>query len=670
MKPDEVTPSIYLECGAKRGRKSPALRVVEQAQKRALTESIVATIESERVEFGKDDTGKKTFVAIFPRKEKEPYSIDISYMLDFPGLKDMFSSWFLIWGRVNAQVTRQNCSYLLRSHWFRYLKQSGFFLITVSEIDEQFLIGFNQWLHGRSNLNETGLQEKQSFHPNTIRKALGALRWLFAVSPQMRYLAERMPVGPRGAARKTNPTEVLTQAQLAAVWVAAEKETLAIRDRWKRRQLLLEQGRKALAVGEGLVVGPYKPTAKSDTNLAICLAILENTYPKLIPNLKDIKKNHRLLGDTVDHAFTLPVISSYFYPSPRDLVPLVLLISLATAFNPETVLKLTWKNIDRNVDRLSASCVAFYLSEKHDDESNQFAESSPAEPLLKVKGDKPRAKRQLLRLLDPTAADPSQASLNVVFDLLSDMTAKIRPFVAQEHADRLFVFVPARGTIRIPKGFGMRSSDTAADAGWGDNLLNFVETNKLAPFTLSTLRASLLDFVQLVNGGDLEKAREAGNHSSRVITWTHYTSDLVRSLLKEATGEILLTRDRWIATRGVVDPRITEAKADKGCATPGFGCMDPFASPRFNQKAGRLCDAFGECPDCPLVICSPGNPIDVAWWEALQRAIYRSVSTMTANMWQERWAPVASANKSLIALVSPEVINKAHRYRVELPNVG
>jgi len=43
---------------------------------------------------------------------------------------------------------------------------------------------------------------------------------------------------------------------------------------------------------------------------------------------------------------------------------------------------------------------------------------------------------------------------------------------------------------------------------------------------------------------------------------------------------------------------------------------------------------------------------------------------MTANMWQERWAPIAADLNALILLVPDEILNESRRFRVELPNVG
>jgi hypothetical protein len=57
-------------------------------------------------------------------------------------------------------------------------------------------------------------------------------------------------------------------------------------------------------------------------------------------------------------------------------------------------------------------------------------------------------------------------------------------------------------------------------------------------------------------------------------------------------------------------------------------------------------------------------------YEALRRAIYRSVATMTAPMWMLRWAPVVAALDALLSNVPPAVLEKSRQLVVELPAVG
>jgi hypothetical protein len=355
-------------------------------------------------------------------------------------------------------------------------------------------------------------------------------------------------------------------------------------------------------------------------------------------------------------------------------VPLTLSISLATVFNPHTVLKLCWRNIDRNVDRFgngrtSVQFDAGEADEISEDDEDQAELEDSGEALTKIVGDKPRARRNLVRLLDPEASATNQVSLNLVLDLLSAMTARVRPHIEDkdQFGDRVFVFVIKRGKKRA-RGFDLDAS--RSDIGWSHALRSFISDNGLPDFTLKTIRATLLDYVQLFRRGDLLAAQEVGNHSNRVITWTHYTSSLVKKLLQESVGETMLVRERWIRSDGLIDPRKFGRWTDKGCATPGWVCLDPFDSPRPNQKKNSLCTAYGECPDCPLAAARPKSSKNVMLYEALRRAIYRSVSRVTPAVWQQRWAPVVAALNALLELVPPKVLDESRTITIELPDVG
>jgi hypothetical protein len=343
-------------------------------------------------------------------------------------------------------------------------------------------------------------------------------------------------------------------------------------------------------------------------------------------------------------------------------------------FNPNTVLELEWKNIDRNVDRIGEGrpAIRFDVGGEHENQgAAEAGDPYDAAPLTKVTGNKPRARDQLVRLLDPDASGVHQVSLNLVLDLVGEMTARIRLHVlgGGEYADHLFLYIQ-QARAKRPRGFGSGKLGASTARVWQNGLKNFITDNNLPNFTLKTIRATLLDYVQLVNRGDLEAARAVGNHRSQVTTWTHYTSSLVKRLLQEATGETLLVRERWLNSEGDIDPRLFQQWTNKGCATPGFHCLDPFDSPRPNQKNGRLCAAYGECPDCPLSAAVPNDPRNVMLYEALRRAIYRSVSTMTAPMWKLRWAPVVVALDALLSSVPPALLEKSRQIAVELPSVG
>lgn len=655
----------------KKTRTNRAQQVVEAARRRNAEQANVQNLPSTRVEHGTAD-GKPTLTLVFPKKGGgEPHRLEVSFLLEFPRLTYFFAEALLKAMKANGIMTRIEFAKNLRRYWFSYLGERGYKNLGPEDLDEQTLTGFNTWL------KEARKADGNALHPKTIVGRLGALRRALGAS-SMPHLVDLMPRGPRGGHRKLTPTEVLQFDQLLAVMAAAEKEVLALRDDWEKGQSILKRGRELLSNGAVLVKSRYRQgvLVVEESNLAVALAMIDQRYSGVIPDRTVISADNLLLGDTIQYGIGTTKMTRYFYANGRDLVPLALCIAIATVFNPNTILDLNWKNIDRNVDPLSNGrrVVQFDVMEKTDkvDSPMETEASNAAEsPLAKITGDKPRAGRQLVRLLDPDASGVNQVSLNMVLDLLIAMTERIRPFVIEpeKYGDRIFLYVQTRREKRA-KGFGGDSFYACGDEVWKKAIAEFIRDHNLPEFTLKTIRATMLDYVQLFNRGDLEAARQVGNHTSRIITWTHYTSDLVKRMLKEATGETLLVRERWLDSGGKIDPRKHREWTIKGCATPGWICLDPFDSPRPNQKEGRLCNAYGECPDCPLSAARPVNPRNVMLYEALRRAIYRSITRVTAPVWRDRWAPVVAALDGLLANVSAQVLQESRRLTVELPDIG
>lgn len=652
-----------------KARKSRAQQIVSRAKREGAAQGNVENLPTTRLERGALD-GRPTLTAIFPVSGGvEPDRVDLSFLLEFDGLTDFFADAILRWAKPLKNISRIGGVNNLRTRWFTYLVDKGLVELVPSQLDEQVMVGFKVWLHKKQKE-----ADGEPLHPTTIGRALATLRAVLRKAPGAGQWLDMVPAGPRGAARKTNPTEVLQFDQLLQVMTSVEAEVRVLRDRWEAGQRLLTLGRSRLAQEHKLCPNPRRrEEARSEANIALALAMLNHLYAGLIPDNVVIGRDHPLLAATIRGTVGSEGVNGYFYASARDLVPLVLSIAIATAFNPDTVLNLCWRKIDRNVDRMGNGRMAVQFDARDEQEGEDGASESVTKgtQLVKVTGDKPRAKRQLVRLLDPQASSPDEVSLNLVLDLLSQMTARIRPQVIDpgQYSDRVFLFVQEKLQKR-PKGFGTSSILASSDAAWQHALRRFISENQLPAFTLKTIRATLIDYTQLFNRGDLDAARQVGNHSSRLTTWTHYTSNLVKRLLQEATGETLLVRERWLQTDGDLDPRKFREWTDKGCATPGWTCLDPFESPRHNQRKGRLCTAYGECPDCPLAAARPNNARNVMLYEALRRAIYRSVTCITASTWRDRWAPVVAALDGLLARVPAAVLQESRMLSVELPDVG
>jgi hypothetical protein len=614
----------------RKGKKpSSAASNVAQAKAKMEQDGKIGSIAQTRAEQGVDaKTGEPTLTAIFPRKGgREPHLLDLSFLLAFPNLQPMFTEAFLCWGAVLSPSTRRTCRGNLRRYFFSYLQSDWSKVLHPGDIDDELLAGFRDNL-----LNKPGGRGK-TLHPTTAGGALGALRTVLEaliIGPWARAanrIAERVPSGPAGAERKTVPTEVLGLEPLLAILGAAEQEVLAIEQRFAKARLLLAEGRTRLQDPGRLT----NNTRADYRDFAVCLAAVDEACPGVIPNLNVLNDRLPALGSAIQFTHGQGEIGSHFYPSARDMVSFALLLTVATVFNPDTILSLNWQEIDLDKDQAGTPAIE----------------------------------------IDPDAAVSSRLSLKQMLVCLREITSRIRPHLAQEHADRLFVYVQQNGAKR-PKGFGAdgeRSRSESADVVWRWALKNFIKDNKLPPFTLGQLRPTILDLVQFMDGS-LESARKVGNHGSPATTWTHYTSGGVRARYRERIGQVIVLRERWLQTGGVIDPRRLAPGQDKGAATPGFSCLDPFDSQRPNQQPGRLCKDYGGCPSCPMAAAHPGDPLCVGYYTALEAAIYRSQGAMSARTWIERWTPVLADLASLRAWIPPDVLEASREISIRLPNVG
>jgi hypothetical protein len=586
-------------------------------------------------------TGAPALIAIFPSSKGEiPNRNDISFLLDFPSLKPMFEYAFIMAGATLAPSSRSEMFRTIRRGFLAYLRDFKLEHIHPSDIGDEVLVGFREWLLNPSS--------GKPLHPKTVGKALGVVRTsLEAVEDgqwvaEARRIAERVPFGVVGVRRSLQPTEVLSLDSLLQIMYSAEKEVLEIQARWDRGRQLIGEGRERLASP----IRQLQNTMNDYADLAICLAEIDSIFPNIVPDLDSIAKENKRLANAIVHIHTQRKVSSFFQPTPRDLVPFVILLTICTVFNPDTVLTLEWSCINRNLDRAG----------------------TPAVEIVGVKG---RASSDLVRLLDPASSVSQSLSLHRLLDCLNEICARIRPMVNKEHKDRVFIYVP-EGRSKSPCSFGSYrgGNDVASgDITWRYNLKRFIDTNQLSHFSLGQLRPTIIDMVQMIDGG-LEAARKVGNHRNPTTTWTHYTSSGVRNRYREKIGQIILLRERWITSGGAIDPRRLERVQDMGAATPGFICFDPFDSPRPNQQPGRLCADYGACPGCPLGGARPYDPTSVAYYSALEQAIFKSQPNMNAKTWLERWAPILADLRALLRLVSKDVLEESEKIRITLPLVG
>jgi hypothetical protein len=626
---------------------SAGASVAVQAARRKEARGHVPELPMRRLEHGiHPKTGRPTYHAVLPQPGGlEPSRIDISFMLEFPNLLLLFGPAFLAYCAGQKAGTYREAASNLKLGFFKFVRLVYGANLHPEEINDVVLLAY------RSHLNLEKGKNGKALAGATIANYLGSLRNVLAsltsgpFAQAARRIAGRVPAGPAGRVKTTVPTEVLSLDELLRVMEAAEREVLAVEARYLRGLELIDFGSRKLAYVEASA--GYLDEASFELDTA--LATLNKLYPGMIPEISTVAEENQALSESMrrlakEHGGI--DLSRYFHPSSRDLVAFVILITITAVFNPDTALWLKWENIDMQKDVAGI-------------------------PMIEIIGVKDRATDNLVRLLDPNAGVSSLISLYRLLTLLRNYTARIRPFVAKGHEDFIFIFLQET-RVKNPKSWGKLGSTfqgPSHDSVWKFSLESFVKQNGLKRFTLSQLRPTVLNLVQTLDGS-LEAAVRVGNHGSVRTTWTHYTSDGVRKQYRERIGQILLLRERWFDSEGRVDPRIRTAPADKGAATPGFMCVDPFDSPRPNQVPGRLCNDYGGCPACPLSGAFPQDPDSVAFYTALVDAIFKSQGIMSSKTWLKRWAPVLSDLRALLALVPEDILLRSQQVVVRLPLVG
>lgn len=591
-------------------------------------------------------TGEPCLRVIIPGKN-EPEIYELNRLLVQPEIARFLAEGFRQWasGAVGIR-SRVEHARVLNSDVGAYLATLAG-NVSMKSIDEAFWTGFITWLNGR--LKEDGEPWAQSTRARVhvaVKACIDSLLSDPDYGAVAAYLKDRsgFPGNPwPGRSAKRVPTAVLSPSERRATILSCLSEIGALRERLKEREAILEAGSYMLI--EARAAG-QKPPYRSE--IGVCAARIMEAFPDRLASLDDMLALDRSLGQAVRKMHGMLPVRRLLYATFRDLVPFVVLIAIKTAFNADTVLTLTWSRTRRSEDGATVT----FLGVKNRANNLQTSIVSgddiiecglPAEP------DVPFGMAELLALL-------------------RQLTERTKAILAnKDHADGLFIGVPMWGGSTA-KQFE-HSSGPSADAPWRTALADFIQSHGLRPFNLQMLRFTEAE-QEWRRTGDPLAVRDRLGHKSISTTRTHYTSDGMRRESQERVAETQTLYHRWAETEGRSDPR-HQAERCRSAATPGFGCLNPYESPRAGQRKGKICTAYGECPDCPLSQAWPQEVQAAAWYLALPKAIHDArQGRVSAQHWAEKWPPILHALDALLAAIPTDVREKASSYQVKLKPVG
>ena len=568
----------------------------------------------------------------FPGPDRGPYVLDLSFLGLAPHLAKPLAEGFRIYGVGKRQKTIIGRRSELQVGFLVFLQENDLLHITLEEMDRPLWSQFKQWL-------DTKIDQRhgKAIHPKTRATTFGALVVVMEALksvPEFSRLARvafdaRPNVTWDNVETRTTPREILSLEALQAIDNAVAKDVDALRARIEKSEQLLREGRERLAAEDFDLF-----------DLATCAAYIAQNYPEGLPSLSVLKERHPDLYRYVNcsrKAHRIVQLKEILYPNARDLVPLALFLAIESAMNPTTLFELEWSDIDPG--------------------------ELLGQPVIRLGGAKWRANE------DPLVPIPA-ARIEPVLDLLKRLTKLVRTTVSNSLKDRLFLFIRIHGANPAGRGFGGDDRGIShSDSSWLRGLVEFCEDHGLPPFKLSQIRATIGNEIAFREG--IVVSSQALGHKDVRTTDMHYVSDGTRWREAEWLGHAMLFMERWFRSDGKIDSRRRRLtpRMDRGAATPGFHCFDPYDSPWPMQRKNRLCAAYGQCPSCPLAAADIHDPGAVALYLSLRTAIFDAQGRIAGEAWLGRYARVLIDLDALLKHVPADVMDSAKRFHVILPAV-
>lgn len=417
---------------------------------------------------------------------------------------------------------------------------------------------------------------------------------------------------------------VLTEADLGPIVRAAVVEVEALIVKWARTDLIITD--------PSIVVPPPEAKISKYKQTDVALKTLATAFP-LPPGRHAIKPLRYGLYQAFRSYPQVRYIDALegIVPTQRSLVPFVVLITIATLVNPDTVRSLRWSDIQQ--------------------EHPVFGSDR-----WRLHGEKRRAGGRQVRSFPAKVKDLTNPI--ELLRILKARTERIRSALPVDKNDFVFTFVSEH--TGVPSTFASKDTGT-----WSGALSRFISENELTPFTLAQLRPTGSDLVDEITDGDLVAQQTLLNHARADTTRRSYQSDAARVRMQEKLTEAMAWRERYVRSGGLSDSR--GSLGNSSAATPGYECFDPYDSPIVGQVTGRVCSAYGVCPMCPLHALNFRSATSLGRVLQLSERIDEAKDVVAAPRWLMQWMPVRKAVATQLQIF-PEAIYVEAR-RLQLPPI-
>lgn len=202
-----------------------------------------------------------------------------------------------------------------------------------------------------------------------------------------------------------------------------------------------------------------------------------------------------------------------------------------------------------------------------------------------------------------------------------------------------------------------------------NHLLRYCKARGYKFTGMKEVRLSFSELFLRANPGDLEGLRVLLGQKSVATTANHYRTQQAVAEGEELLAGAMNMHQRWVGSDGKIDTRSSGDKRERTAATPGFNCADPYDSPIPGQQKGRMCQAFGLCPRCPLATTDSDLPYALARFHQLAEVFEHAKPRLGIEIWKRKyWESSNALSTQWIPSLTSAVIVDAAR-QLHLPRL-
>ncbi|WP_193175411.1 hypothetical protein [Oricola nitratireducens] len=518
---------------------------------------------------------------------------------------DALAKYVWAWGAAKAPGTRRSLVKTIEifRQYLRSREEDGHEQIKhIPQISAAVLDGYAVWLEKQQP--KGGVGWSNATKALRYNCAYRFCEWLAGGRSPPSTLPE---IGPRRClwsrdGKNTTSYRFLSEQELLAVRDACRKEVAKV-------LADLEFGESVVADPSVSLPSPGESSQIPYRDLKVCIKSFDVYFSEGVPKRSELRTLHPGLSRTLVKEYnSAENIARHLYFTSRTIVPFVLLLTIDAMYNPATVLSLSWEDIQKG--------------------HPIFGDAR-----WRLSGRKGRANERQFRSFAASSSDP-MTTVNLL-RALEKHTARIRSNLPIIHRNRVFCFWQARGQqFRV---FGA-AHDPSEDSGWCRQLKTFITDHELRDFSLASLRKGSAELVDAFTAGDIKAQQRVLGHASATTTDRHYRSPFAKRRRTERLATGMQWHERYVTSDGKADTRDHRLFEGRNtAATPGFVCIQPHSSPQLGQREGRMCSAYGKCPDCPLAMVNPRDPFAYKRLTQLRDAINLARTRVEPARWFAEW---------------------------------